>query len=185
MSKPELRQIIRSAVAALSPEEIALMDQQIISTVLTSQNFMPNSSIACYMPLKGEVSCKALIQTLSSQGHTICLPAVVGRESALIFRQYKPGEKLERGMVGALEPARSAREVIPDIIILPMMGFTRSKYRLGYSTGFYDRTLEAFQHNKPVRTIGLAYSLQEMEKFPAEPHDIPLDIIITEKEIIT
>jgi 5-formyltetrahydrofolate cyclo-ligase len=184
MSKPELRQTIRSQIAKLSPEEIALFDQQIMSSLLTSQSFMPQSSIACYMPLKGEVSCKSLIQTLFSKGHTICLPAIVGRESPMIFRQYRPGDILERGIVGALEPSRSEREVIPDIIILPMMGYTRQKYRLGYSTGFYDRTLEAFQHTKPVKTIGLAYSLQELTNFPAEPHDIPLDIVITEKEII-
>jgi 5-formyltetrahydrofolate cyclo-ligase len=184
MNKTELRQLIRASVAGLTPEQTALFDAQITSLFLTSQNFMPQSSIACYMPLKGEVSCKSIMQTLTDKGHTICLPAVIGREEPLVFRQYRPGDKLERGMMGPLEPAHTAREMIPDVILIPMLGFTRGKYRLGYGTGFYDRTLEAFRYTKPVKTVGLAFSIQETSELELEPHDIALNVIITEKEII-
>jgi 5-formyltetrahydrofolate cyclo-ligase len=185
MDKTELRQLIRSKVAGLSPEQTALFDAQIASLFLKSQSFMPQSSIACYIPLKGEVSCKSIMQTLVGQGHNICLPAVTGREDALVFRQYRPGDKLERGMMGAFEAAHTARQMIPDVLIVPMLGFTRAKHRLGYGTGFYDRTLELFQQTKHVKTIGVAYGIQETDELEVEPHDIALDIIITEKEIIT
>lgn len=185
MDKIELRQLLRTRLAEVTPEEAALFDVQISSSFFKSQRFMPQSQIACYMPLKGEVSCKSILQTLSTQGHIISLPAVVGREVPLIFRQYRIGDTLERGRLGPLEPLSSSREIIPDTIIIPMLGFTREKYRLGYGTGFYDRTLEELRRHKAVKTIGLAYSLQETDQLTVEPHDIPLDMIITEKEIIT
>jgi 5-formyltetrahydrofolate cyclo-ligase len=183
-TKIDLRQEARTKLAALTPEETALFDTQITSSFFKAQSFMPQSSIACYMPLKGEVSCRSILQTLTNQSHIICLPAVTGRKDALSFRQYREGDALERGMMGPLEPTRAAREVIPDIIIIPMLGFNRDKYRLGYGSGFYDRTLEAFRRIKPIKTIGLAYSVQELTSMDIEPHDIPLDMIITEKEII-
>ncbi len=183
-NKTDLRQIARTKLASLTPEENALFDTQITGSFFKAQSFMPQSSIACYMPLKGEVSCRSILQTLTNQSHTVCLPVVIGRKDALAFRQYRTGDLLERGMMGPLEPSRTAREVIPDVILIPMLGFSRQKYRLGYGSGFYDRTLEAFRRIKPVKTIGLAYSIQELDAMPLEAHDIPLDMIITEKEII-
>ena len=184
MDKQELRQLLREKLAALTPEEAALNDTQIASSFFTSQAFMPQTRIACYMPLKGEVSCKSILQTLPKKGHITCLPAVVARDTPLTFRQYRIGDELRRGMMGPLEPALDARDIIPDVIIIPMLGFTRGKYRLGYGSGFYDRTLEELRRLKSIKTIGLAYSLQEIDHLPIEPHDIPLDMIITEKEII-
>lgn len=184
-NKTELRQYVRGQLAGLSAEEMALFDTQIASSFFTSQKFMPQSSIACYMPLKGEVSCRSILQTLGNQGHVICLPVVTGRQDALTFRQYKTGDTLERGKLGPLEPLPGAREIIPDVLIIPMMGFNKQKFRLGYGTGFYDRTLTAFRQIKPIRTIGLAYGVQEISDLEVEPHDMPLDVVITEKEIIT
>ncbi|MDB5478683.1 MAG: 5-formyltetrahydrofolate cyclo-ligase [Alphaproteobacteria bacterium] len=185
MDKPALRQEMRKNLAALSGPEAEMFDAQIASYFLKTQKFMPQSIICLYMPLKGEVSCRSIIQTLTAQGHTTCLPAVVARDTPLAFRLYKPGDKLERGIMGPMEPAHSAREVVPDVIVIPMLGFTRGRYRLGYGTGFYDRSIEALRKTKSIKTVGLAYSLQEMVDFPVEIHDIPLDAVITEKEVIT
>lgn len=185
MEKQDLRQLMREKLAELSPQEAALNDTQIISTFLTSQSFMPRTRVALYMPLKGEVSCKTLLQTLDKLGHITCLPVVTSRDTPMIFRQYKSGDELRRGIMGPLEPLPDARQIIPDVIIIPMLGFDRGKYRLGYGSGFYDRTLDELKELKTVRTIGVAYSLQETTDLAVEPHDIALDIIITEKEIIT
>lgn len=184
INKLELRQKIRTELATLTPEQTALFDTQITSYFLTSQSLMPQTTIACYMPLKNEVSCRTLLQHLGAQGHTICLPVVTGRNDPMIFRQYRPGDPLERGFMGPLEPNKLAREVIPDVLLIPLLGYSRNGYRLGYGTGFYDRTLESLRQFKSIKAIGLAYSIQEIADFPVEPHDKPLDTIITEKEII-
>jgi len=86
--------------------------------------------------------------------------------------------------LGPFEPKSNAREVIPDVLIIPMLGFNRLGNRLGYGTGFYDRTLDSLRRFKPIKAIGLAYSLQEIPDLPIEAHDSKLNAIITEKEII-
>jgi len=184
MEKQELRQLMREKLAGFPSEEAKLFDIQIASSFFTSQHFMPKTQVACYMPLKSEVSCTSILQTLSKQGHVTCLPAVIARDTPLVFRQYKTGDELRRGSMGPLEPSLDARNIIPDVILIPMLGFSRKKFRLGYGTGFYDRTLEELRRLKSIKTIGLAYSIQETDYLLVEPHDIALDMIITEKEII-
>lgn len=183
-NKTELRQLIRERLTDLAPEQAADFNAHITKQFISSQGFMPHTNISAYMPLKGEVSCTSIIQTLTTQGHVICLPVVISRDMPLIFRHYRPGDQLMRGMLGPFEPKPHSREVIPDVLIIPMLGYTREGYRLGYGTGFYDRTLENLRLRKPIKTIGLAYSLQETSDLPIEPHDVKMDIIITEKEII-
>lgn len=185
MDKKELRHQLREKLAAFPKTEAALFDTQIISSFLTTQVFMPHTNIACYMPLKGEVGVMPILQALTDKGHQVCLPAVVGRDLPMVFLQYKIGDKLLRGKMGALEPEMDTRQIIPDVLVIPMMGFNRKKYRLGYGSGYYDRTLEELRRLKSVHTIGLAYSFQEVAELEGEAHDVPLDIIITEKEIIT
>lgn len=184
MNKAELRQHNRDQIKTLSTDEMALFDAQISSYFATSQVFMPQSIIACYIPLKGEVSCRSIMQRLASQGHTLCLPVVVERNAPLAFREYRIGDELVRGKVGPFEPADDARNVIPDVLVIPMLGFNRKGNRLGYSTGFYDRTLEVLRKTKPIKAIGLGYSLLEANDVAFEAHDLPMDVIITEKEII-
>lgn len=182
--KIELRQTIRDRLAQLDPVQADEFNTKITKEFLSSQGFMPHSNIACYMPLKGEVSCVTIMQKLITQGHVICLPAVVARNTPLIFRHYRPGDPLVRGMLGPFEPNSTAREIIPDVLVIPMLGYTRDGYRLGYGSGFYDRTIASMRLLKPIKTIGLAFSTQEIEQLPVEPHDIKMDVIITEKEII-
>ena len=73
---------------------------------------------------------------------------------------------------------------VPEVLIIPMVGFDRNGGRLGYGGGFYDRTLEHLRSRHATLAIGFAYSQQEFEKLPLEATDQKLDIIITEKEII-
>lgn len=182
--KIELRQIIREKLSRLDPVQADEFNTKITKDFFASQGFMPHSNIACYMPLKGEVSCISIIQTLITQGHVICLPAVLSRNTPLVFRHYYPGDTLVRGMLGPFEPAAGAPEIIPDVLVIPMLGYTRDGYRLGYGSGFYDRTIAAMRQFKPVKAVGLAFSMQEIDAMPIEPHDIKMDAIITEKEII-
>lgn len=185
MDKKELRQYLREKLAQLPAEEAAIYDARITDNFLNSQHFMPATRIAFYIPLKGEVSCLPILKTLVKKGHIPCLPVVVSRETPLIFRQYLPGDELRRGISGPQEPLPHAREIIPDVVVIPMLGFTRDKYRLGYGSGFYDRTLGELRRMKSVRTIGLAYDAQEVEDISVEPHDVRLDVVITNREIIT
>ena len=72
----------------------------------------------------------------------------------------------------------------PEILIVPLVAFDRAGGRLGYGGGFYDRTLELLRSRRPTRAIGFAYAAQEAEALPLEPTDQPLDMVVTEAEVI-
>ena len=74
------------------------------------------------------------------RGGTVALPVVVEKARPLIFRAYRPGDRLEKGVWNIPVPADGAA-VTPDIVIAPLVGFDGGKFRLGYGGGFFDRTL--------------------------------------------
>ncbi len=90
-------------------------------------------------------------------------------------------ELLETGYQNISEPSTDCPAVTPDLIITPMIAFDRSLGRLGQGKGHYDRTFEKYP--KATR-IGFAWSVQEAENIPMQPHDVTLEMIVTESEII-
>ena len=72
----------------------------------------------------------------------------------------------------------------PEVLIVPLVAFSRDGGRLGYGGGFYDRTLEALRSERPTLAIGFAYAAQEAKVLPLEDTDQPLDIIVTDREVI-
>ena len=88
------------------------------------------------------------------------------------------------GPFGASVPALG-EEIVPEIVIVPLVAFDRQGGRLGYGGGFYDRTLEGLRARGPVLAIGFAFGAQEAEGLPLEPTDQPLDMIVTEKDVLS
>jgi len=86
---------------------------------------------------------------------------------------------MEKGAFGAEIPV-DAREVVPSVLIAPMLAYDRAFWRLGYGGGFYDRTLEGLRARGPARAYGYAYAEQEMDSVPIEATDQRLDGIVTQ-----
>jgi 5,10-methenyltetrahydrofolate synthetase len=103
---------------------------------------------------------------------------VIEKAKPLIFKSWKQGEKLDRGIWNIPIPAEG-RQMLPDIVISPLVGFDPRLYRLGYGGGFFDRTLAAHP-GKPL-VIGVGYLSQHIATIHPQPHDIPMTRIITEK----
>jgi 5-formyltetrahydrofolate cyclo-ligase len=101
----------------------------------------------------------------------------------LIFRAYSPGDRLVLGARNIDEPATGAEELTPDIVLVPLLAFNRSRARLGYGGGYYDRTLHNLRKNKKILGLGIAFSGQEVIEIPTNPFDAPLDKIITEDAV--
>jgi len=97
----------------------------------------------------------------------------------LSLRLWEPHAPLYEAGFGTLAPNEFAPQVEPDVIIMPLLGFDAAGTRLGYGGGYYDRTLDRL--GKKPRLIGLAYAAQELDAIPREPHDVPLDMVITER----
>ena len=140
--------------------------------------------ISGFLPIGSEIDLRPMLASLGEDGHCIVLPCVVGNEMPLKFRAWKLGDPLVKENFGTVAPADTAPEHAPDIILAPMLAFDRKGYRLGYGGGFYDRSLEMLRKTKQVLAIGVAYAAQEVEDVPHDGLDQPLDMIITEEEII-
>jgi 5-formyltetrahydrofolate cyclo-ligase len=138
---------------------------------------------AAYWPIRGEADPLSLLAGLADAGLTTALPVVAGSGQLLIFRQWRPGDRLVTGPMGLREPAAESPATDPDLLFVPLAAFDRAGHRIGYGAGYYDATLAALAAKRPL-AIGLAFSTQEVASIPAEPHDHPLAFVITERETI-
>lgn len=168
---------------ALSPQ--ARAEAARLAAVLADR-LIPNPDhvVSAFLPIGTEIDTNPLLRRLDERGITLALPVVVERGVALAFRRYRPGDALFARRWGLSEPGDEAEVVLPDTLIVPLAAFDRVGHRIGYGAGFYDRTLAALAAVKPITTIGYAFACQEVPLIPAEPHDIALDRIITEREVI-
>ena len=112
------------------------------------------------------------------------------KNKSMIFKKWIPIEKLIPGPFGTMEPPKNRTTILPQILVVPMLSFDKELYRLGYGGGYYDKSINILKkHFKKEKkffiTIGLAYSIQEEKKVPRENHDMRLDFIITEKEVLS
>lgn len=139
----------------------------------------PGAIVAGYWPIRDELDCRPVLTRLMDTRQPVCLPVVLGEERPLELRLWEEGAALYPSGFGTLAPSEMAPRAEPDVILMPLVGFDRAGTRLGYGGGYYDRTLEAMEHTP--RLVGFAYSVQEFDHVPREPHDIPLDAVVTEK----
>jgi len=146
-------------------------------------NAPDNHHLLAYRSLPDEVDTAAIFDNTPCQ---IYAPRMHGRNEMHWFGITKETEWL-KGTFGIEEPASGpdwADEESPAILLCPLVGFDRAGNRLGMGKGCFDRWLDAHQH-RITEIIGLAFSCQELASIPNEPHDIPLNTIITEKEVIS
>jgi 5-formyltetrahydrofolate cyclo-ligase len=149
----------------------------------------PSAVIAGYWPIKDEVDVRPLLEKLSLT-HTIVLPVTPRDRLKLSFRRWTPGCAMEEGPFGTSHPVGELGDgrgpAVPDVVLVPLLAFTKQGDRLGYGGGFYDATLAALKADKPsLRTVGVAYAGQGVKILPTEPTDVPLDHILTENGLIT
>ena len=138
--------------------------------------------VSGFIPYKSEITTVPMLNRLHRDGWQTCLPIVIAPEEPLIFRAWAPGDALVPGAWDIPVPVDSAPEVLPDVLLVPMLAFDRKGFRLGYGGGFYDRTLEKLRELKKVVAIGVAYHAQMVDEVPVGIHDAPLDYVMTEQE---
>ncbi|SMH51723.1 5-formyltetrahydrofolate cyclo-ligase [Maritimibacter sp. HL-12] len=139
--------------------------------------------LAGYMPMRTEVNPLPVMAEMALHG-SVGVPVIEAKGQPLSFRRWRPGTTMVAGTFGALIP-EAGGEVVPEVLIVPLVAFDRSGGRLGYGGGFYDRTLEALRATRPTLAIGYAYAAQEAEALPLEPTDQPLDAIVTDAFTLT
>jgi 5-formyltetrahydrofolate cyclo-ligase len=169
------RDVLDAAARAVGSEAIA---ERALPLILAVRPV----AAAFYWPIRSEVDPRPLIGGARVAGLKVALP-VLADATTMHFREWTSGADLEPAGFGTMGPGPDARELVPDAIVLPLAGFDRSGHRIGYGKGHYDRAVASLNAagRRPL-LIGLAFSVQEVSRVPAEPHDIRLDAIVTERE---
>ena len=134
--------------------------------------------VGFYWPFRGEYDARTLLTGLRTRGVRLALPVVVAKAQPLQFREWWPGVAMSRGVWNIPIPAEG-EPLLPDILLAPLVGFDVSGFRLGYGGGFYDRTIAAMP-SKP-QTIGVGFELSRLDTIHPQPHDMRMNLIITER----
>ncbi|MDA0319311.1 MAG: 5-formyltetrahydrofolate cyclo-ligase [Proteobacteria bacterium] len=139
--------------------------------------------LAGYMPIRTEINPLPAMEEAAAHGR-VGVPVILGEGQPLKFSEWSPEGEMKDGPFGAKIPFED-RFFEPEIVIVPLVAFDVKGGRLGYGGGFYDRTLQLLRSQRPTLAVGFAYSDQIAKDLPLETTDQPLDLVITEREIIT
>ena len=140
--------------------------------------------IAGYYPSNYEVNILDFLKKASYKKFKIVLP-VTRSSGKMSFKSWIFKEPLYVSSFGTLEPKNSKKEIIPDLILVPLVAFDDKLNRIGYGKGYYDRSLQKISKvKKKTIFLGIAYSFQKCKKIPVKKHDFKLNYIFTEKGII-
>jgi 5-formyltetrahydrofolate cyclo-ligase len=144
----------------------------------------PGAIVSGFMPLKSEINPLPLMRKLADAGAKLALPVMAGKGKPLIMRAFTIGDTLASGVWGIREPKPDATEVLPDILLVPLLAFDRRGHRIGYGAGYYDMTIAEVRRQKSAVAVGIAFAAQEVDEVPTTPRDARLDLVLTEREII-
>ena len=137
------------------------------------------ASIGLYHATEFEAPTNAYARFFHEAGHDVALPSFTDEDAVMEFRTHSDPHAetdLEPGPFGLVQPAQDARLISPEIVFVPLVGFTQGLDRLGQGGGHYDRWLAA---HPDALAIGLAWDVQLCEELPVEPHDMKLDGVVT------
>jgi 5-formyltetrahydrofolate cyclo-ligase len=142
---------------------------------------MPLQRLAFYWPIRGEpdVTAAITIWLAENTARSAALPVVVGQ--LLEFAPWHPRMPMKTAQFGIQVPDTTKR-VKPQLLVIPCVGIDEQRHRLGYGAGFYDRTLASL----PVRpsTVGIAFDCGRIKSIDSKPHDVQLDLGITESGVL-
>ena len=142
-------------------------------------------TIGGYYPSKYEVNILKFLEEASKKKLRITLP-VITSSNKMSFKTWVFKEPLYVNRFGILEPKNSIKEIIPDLIMVPLVAFDSRLNRIGYGKGYYDRSLRKISKiKKNAISLGIAYSFQKCSNVPVNKYDFKLDYILTERGIIS
>jgi 5-formyltetrahydrofolate cyclo-ligase len=144
------------------------------------ERFPAFACVGAYRPMGSEMDPAPLLRRLAATGAMLALPRATDRAAPLEYRVWDGLSPLEPDAFGVASPQASTPLAHPDLVIAPLLSFDSRGHRLGQGGGTYDRTLANLRAGRRVFVLVLAYSAQETDKIPCEPHDQRLDAVLTE-----
>ena len=181
-TKSDLRRVCRERRIRRDKEKTAIDSDRVADYFLAHVAPSRNVRVAGYWPIEAEFDVRPLLNRLHRLGNDLCLPIVTQNTKVLSFRSWHPCDPLVSGSFGTFVPSGHSREVVPQLLIVPLIAFDERGHRLGYGGGYYDCTLSTLTASGAV-SVGVAFEDQLVSEVPSEIHDIPLDWIITEERV--
>lgn len=178
--KRQLRRELRQLREQITPAQRLHWDHVISENLRQSFPQLKNCCVGGYWPHAGEYDPLPLMQWLSTHGATLALPKVIAKSEPLEFVAWWPGAPMKNDAYGIPVP-ENTQVVTVDAILVPMLGFDANGFRLGYGSGYFDRTLASL--NPRPLTIGIAFELLRIQTIFPQSHDIAMDYIVTEQAV--
>lgn len=179
--KAELRSAMLAWRAGLDEAERRAAADGLVESFRREQPLEAPVVVSAFWPIKDELDIRPLMIELANRGCQLCLPVVQAKRQPLAFRAWRPGDALEAGVFGTLQPAARRETLEPQALIVPLLACDGEGWRLGYGGGFYDRTLEGLRARRRVVAIGVGFDAQLLPEVPHGPDDQPLDWLLTDR----
>lgn len=178
--KQQQRMRLRKLRQQIPAEQRIHWNEAITAALTLGFPALKHQRIGFYWPHQGEYDPLPAMTFLRIRGATLALPEVVGRDESLRFIEWWPGVPMKKDLYGIPVPDNT-KEISVDAIVIPMLGFDEHGYRLGYGSGYFDRTLAAM--NPRPLSIGVAFEMLRLPTIYPQQHDIAMDYIVTEHSI--
>jgi 5-formyltetrahydrofolate cyclo-ligase len=179
--KRTLRSAMLAWRGALSEDERRAAADGLVASFERERPFETPAVVSGFWPIKEEIDIRPLMIELHNTGCELALPVVQGKGQPLLFRAWRPGDPLEQGVFGTLQPSPKRETLEPDALIVPLLACDEDGWRLGYGGGFYDRTLKRLRDRKRVTAVGVGFNAQLVDDVPHGPDDERLDWLLTDK----
>lgn len=154
---------------------------QSIADQLRQSGWLDNhNSISFFWPMPGEIDLRPLMTELVKQGVTAVLPVITQRNQPLEFWQWIPGEALSGDGLWGIPVPSVRRQVVPEMLLVPILGFDDQGHRLGFGGGYYDRSIATMQ--SPPVCIGVCCEYGHMHSIYPQAHDMPMHAIASESQ---
>lgn len=174
--RKQQREQLLAARNQISREQHFEWTQIITALIIDSFPLHLWTTTGFYWPFQGEFDPRFVVKKLRDLLLTVALPDVVEKKAPLQFRQWWVGAPMSKGIYDLPVPDNTPI-VIPNVLLIPPIGFDEQGYRLGYGGGYFDRTL-ASMAAQPLK-VGVAFELSRIPTIHPQPYDIPMDFIVT------
>ncbi len=178
--KEEMRREMLDMRQSLSEQSVVRGSEAITKQLLSLPCVQNAQRVMTYCAVKNEPDMWALTQALLDMGKSMALPCVTAE--GLLAANFCSNTKMQRGAYGIPQPVitSDSDKVEPDVVIVPGVVFDLQRYRIGFGAGYYDRFLQY----RGVVKIGVCYESQLVDNIEAEPHDVRMDYVVTERRIL-
>ncbi len=181
--KKLIRAEIKTALASMSPDQSALASSAAAERLISQREFSDARSVMIFLPMPGEIDARDIARAAWSSGKRVAVPKIRAPGVMDAVAIHSLDQDIAPGAMDILEPigndVLAASEL--DLIVAPALAYDRLGNRLGRGGGFYDRFIEL--HSGSL-VCGLAFDLQLLDELPTEPHDQPVNMLVTNTEFI-